>query len=126
MVMTANEINNHYRATDYESNQKLDFVLGIEIHRSRSAKCSCDLCDNMNGIYPKTFKFQGWCDKCKCFMTTIRLTGEEFTDFLLTGDVPEHLVVKTIPSKALEYIENNYDKLKGYYWVEELLKLNSE
>lgn len=120
------KINNEYRSSDYERWQGQDFVLGIEILHSKSTKCLCNLCDNMNGIYPKIFKFQGWCEDCKCMQVPIMLEGEEYVDYLLSGVVPQSLVVKTIPQKALEYIKNNQDKLKGYYWVEELLKLNGK
>lgn len=117
-------MNNKYRVADYERWQQLEFVIGVEIHRSKTAKCSCVICDNMKGVYPKTFKFQGWHDECKCFLVPIMLEGEDFTDYLLIGGVSEHLKVKTIPAKALQYMKNNHDKLKEYYWFEELLKLN--
>ncbi len=119
----SNLIDNEYRNYDYERWQTQDFVLGIEIHRSKSAKCSCDLCDNMNGIYPKTFMFQGWCEGCKCMQVPIMLEGEAYVDYLLSGVVPQSLVVKTIPEKALNYIKRNYNELREYYWVDKLLKL---
>lgn len=126
VMMIVDETNNHYRLADYKRWQSQDCVLGIEILRSKSAKCSCETCDNMNGIYPKSFKFQGWCDGCKCMQVPIMLEGEAYVDYLLSGVVPESLVVKMIPRKALEYINNNQEKLKKYYWVEELLNLNHE
>lgn len=120
------EINNEFRSSDYERWQGQGFVLGVEIYRSKSAKEACGICDNMKGRYPKMFKFQGWCDGCKCFWVPIMLEGEEFIDFLLTGEVPKDKIVKNIPEKALEYIQNHKDELKEYYWVDELLKLNSK
>ena len=119
----SNKINNEYRSSDYKRWQSQDFVMGIEVYQSKSPKCSCDLCDNISGVYPKSFRFQGWCEDCKCMQVPIMLEGESYIDYLLTGVVPQSLVVKTIPQKALEYIKNNQDKLKGYRWVDELLKL---
>lgn len=121
-----NKINNEYRSSDYERWQKEGFVIGTEIHRSKSSKCSCELCDNMSGVYPKSFKFQGWCDECKCFWVPIMLEGEDYIEYLLTGEIPQSLVIKTIPKKVLEYIKNNQEKLNRYYWVEELLNLNDK
>lgn len=118
-----NKINNEYRNSDYERWQGQDFVLGIEILRSKSVKCSCDLCDNMNGIYPKAFMFQGWCEECKCIQMPVMLEGEAYVDYLLSGIIPQSLVVKTIPEKALNYIKRNYNELREYYWVDKLLKL---
>lgn len=63
MRLTRTEINMAYRASDYEQNQKLDFVLGIEVRRS-NRHYDCDICESLKGKYPKDFKFVGWHPQC--------------------------------------------------------------
>ena len=46
-----------YRYADYERNQDLPFVLGIEIRKPHHRE---DICDHPNGPYTKDFKFVGW------------------------------------------------------------------
>ena len=53
---------------DHERWQKMDFVVGIEIHLSGNHTCKgrdgkphafADICDQLQGKYPKDFKFTG-------------------------------------------------------------------
>jgi len=36
-----------------------------------------DICDTLQGIYPKTFKFKGWHPQCRCEMIPILITQKE-------------------------------------------------
>lgn len=36
-----------------------------------------DICDTLQGTYPKTFKFKGWHPQCRCEMIPILITQEE-------------------------------------------------
>ena len=110
--MPVNEINNEYHTADYERWQKQGFVVGIEIFRSKSNKCSCDICDNMAGVYPKIFRFLGWCEGCGCLQVPI-----------MSGEVPKEMMIKDAPKRASEYITQHYEKIKHHYWVDALLKL---
>lgn len=120
--MEADNINNIYRKRDAVRWQSQGFTVGVEIHRSKSADVKCEVCKHMNGIYPKSFIFQGWHEKCICFITPVMLEGEEFTKYLLTGEVPQNRIIRHPPDKVIAYIKANYENLKQYYWVEELLK----
>lgn len=63
MRLTRTEVNMAYRASDYERNQQLDFVVGFEVRRSNHI-FSCPVCESLKGKYPKTFKFVGWHPQC--------------------------------------------------------------
>ena len=52
------ETNIAYRTADYERWQKMPFVIGIEIKLSNNHP-EPDICDDLKGIYPKTFKWSG-------------------------------------------------------------------
>lgn len=77
MRLTRTEINMAYRHADYERWQDMDFVIGIEIQLSGSHP-KYDICDTLQGKYPKTFKFGGWHPQCLCFATPILMTDEQF------------------------------------------------
>ena len=69
----------------------MDFVLGIEVHLSKNHTVMgpkgqrvslFDICDELQGIYPKDFVFEGWHPFCRCYTTTILPSKEEFFKYL--------------------------------------------
>lgn len=85
--MAATEINMAYRTEDHLRVQNLDFVVGIEVHLSGNHNCKgvppgqfYDICDELQGKYPKTFKFVGWHPHCRCYTTTILKSREEMKE----------------------------------------------
>lgn len=116
---SATTTNTAYRSADYERWSKQDFTLGIEIHRSANHKGPCKICDAMVGKYPKTFKFTGFHPFCICFATPIVMEPEDFADYLFTDEVPEQLVVTSIPQRAQEYVKENKDGLQSAYWYQD-------
>lgn len=77
------ETNMAYRSADHMRQMSLDFVVGIEIHLSGNHTCKGhkgvfhDICDDLQGKYPKAFKFTGWHPHCRCYTTTILKTPAE-------------------------------------------------
>lgn len=116
---SATTTNTAYRSADYERWSKQDFTLGIEIHRSANHKGPCKICDAMVGKYPKTFKFTGFHPFCICFATPIVMEPEDFADYLFTDEVPEQLVVTSIPQRAQEFVKENKDGLQSAYWYQD-------
>lgn len=114
----ATETNQAYHTADYERRQGLDFVLGIEVHRSKSNKGPCSICDPMVGKYPKDYKFIGNHPFCICFTTSIMLEGEEYIDYLLTGVVPEDKIIKTVPQSAIDFV-NKKEANQNQWFVKE-------
>jgi len=55
----------------------MDFVIGYEIHLSNSPDHDCEMCRMLIGKYPKDFIWNGWHDKCKCFVTSILQDPDE-------------------------------------------------
>nr|DAP16450.1 MAG TPA: putative head morphogenesis protein [Caudoviricetes sp.] len=75
------EINIAYRKADIERWQSMDMIAGYEIKRSRHPY-SCEICDMMKGVYPKSFVWVGNHPNCRCYMTPIfkdDLKGKELT-----------------------------------------------
>ena len=70
--LTRSEINMAYRESDYLRWQSLDFVVGFEVKRSNHEPlCDCDICEKLQGRYPKHFKFKGWHPQCMCYAVPI-------------------------------------------------------
>lgn len=116
--VAATETNQAYHTADYERWQKQDFVLGIEVHRSKSNKGPCKICDPMIGRYPKDYKFKRQHPWCICFAVPIMLEGNDCIDYLLTGVVPEDKIIKTVPQLAIDFV-NAKESNKNQRFVKE-------
>nr|DAI28847.1 MAG TPA: minor capsid protein [Caudoviricetes sp.] len=108
--LAATETNTAYRTADHLRWEKMDFVVGIEIHLSNNhtlnGKPFHDICDELAGKYPKSFKFTGWHPHCRCFATTILKTPEE-----IKSGKPSKNEVKELPSNFKEWLENNKERI---------------
>ena len=84
--MARTEVNMAYRTADHERWQDEWFVIGIRIHLSNNhtlnGKPFHDICDLLEGDYPKAFKFTGWHPQCRCYVTSILCTDEDFEEYL--------------------------------------------
>jgi hypothetical protein len=124
--LTATETNMSYRSSDYERWQKLPFVVGIEIHTSNNHP-EYDICDELQGDYPKDFKFTGWHPRCLCFSTPKQLTDSEYDKYedellgLGEFDGVSSQQVEDVPEKFKDYLDTNQKRIAGWkntpYWI---------
>lgn len=63
MRLTRTETNIAYRRADHERWQQMDFVLGQRVQLSKNHP-KPDICDKLQGDYPKDFVFDGWHPQC--------------------------------------------------------------
>lgn len=114
--LTRTENNMSYRLADYLRIQDQDFIVGIEIHLSNNHPVE-DICDELKGKYPKTFKFLGWHPHCRCYVTYIVKTVEELnreTEALLKGKelkVRSVNEVKDVPENFKKWVEKNQSRI---------------
>jgi hypothetical protein len=108
-----NEINIAYRYADYERVQTLDFVKGIKVNLSNAHIKKYDICDELQGEYPKGFKFLGWHPNCLCFTTTVIINKKEFINFV-NNNARTSKDITTIPARAQKFLNANSDTIKGY------------
>lgn len=129
--MTRTEINAAYRQADYERWQQLDFVVGIQIRTSGahtqwlervwnprfgSSEAPEEICDALEGRYPKDFKFIGWHPNCRCYAVPI-----------LADKRPNPTNrVEQVPARLHEWLEQNADRIERAnnrgtlpYWIAE-------
>lgn len=124
--LAATETNIAYRTADHERWQRMDFVVGIEIHLSNNHNCKGfkpgtfhDICDQLKGKYPKDFKFTGWHPHCRCYATTILKTDDEIeadTQKILRGeplDGESVNKVEDVPEGFKEWEKKNEERMKA-------------
>lgn len=84
MRLTRTEINMAYRESDQLRWQQLDFIVGFEVKLSNNHTLNgvsfVDICDDLAGKYPKTFKFSGWHPQCRCHTVPIMMDRDEFNN----------------------------------------------
>src|SRR5690606_10659710 len=79
-----------------------------------------DYCDVLTGYYPKDFKFVGWHPNCLCYVVPILPSKAEFDAYqeaMLRGEADNFKftgVVKEIPRSAIQWFENNKERIKGW------------
>lgn len=119
MRLARTEINMAYRSSDSQMAQQFDACVGIEVHLSNNHNCKgvpegefVDICDELQGRYPKDFKFVGWHPQCRCYTTYILKTDEEFWADLEKGENNESVnTVKDVPYNFKDWVARNEDRI---------------
>lgn len=124
--LAATECNIAYRTADHERMKKMDFIVGIEIHLSNNHTCKGrdgkphpfhDICDELQGKYPKDFKFTGWHPHCRCFVTSVMKTDAEIaedTRRILRGEKVTEAsenTVENVPPGFTKWLQDNEERI---------------
>lgn len=114
------EINAAYHTARNDRWANEPFVIGQHIHVSPQhdpEKCA-DICDDLEGYYPKGFVWNGWHPQCMCTSDPVMISGEERKQFykrLAKGEDMTNYIspnrVKDVPDQYKRYIEANGDKI---------------
>lgn len=110
--LSRNEINIAYRSSDMERRANLPFVTGIKVNLS-NAHPEYDICDELQGEYPKDFNFIGWHPNCLCFTTSKLLSKKDFVSQLKGKQIPKAKQTSKIPDRAKDYLNSNSDRIKN-------------
>lgn len=146
MRLARTEINMAYRTADWERWQREEFVVGFRIglsnnHTIKNSKGELepltDICDELAGDYPKTFKFVGWHPNCRCVITPILKEPEEMhkdrrarLEAIMNDEEykaqPSAKEVNNVPEAFSRFIETIADQSKGWksqpYWIRDNFK----
>lgn len=96
------------------------FVIGQHIHISpqHDPDEDADICDELEGYYPKDFDWDSWHSQCMCTSDPVVISGEERKQFykrMLNGEDMSDYVspnsIKDVPDQYKRYIEANGDKI---------------
>ena len=157
--LAATETNIAYRTADHLRWQQMDFVVGIEIclsnnhtirlqpgettddptqlrkdgtPKANAVRPLHDICDDLKGRYPKTFKFTGWHPHCRCYAVSILKTDEELAkdnERILNGEEPIEGSVnemKDVPEGFKKWLEENEERISKHKSVPYFLKDNTK
>lgn len=137
--LAATEANIAYDLADYERRQQLDFVVGIEVHLSNNHTCKgrdgkphpfYDICDELQGKYPKDFKFVPWHPHCRCFTTSILKSDKEIAEDLRKIEAGEPLdgesvnAVTEVPDNFKDWLAENEERSKTHFSMPYFIKEN--
>lgn len=134
MRLARTEVNMAYRQAEYLRWQQLDFVVGMRIMLSNNhtvldskgqPQPLVDMCDELCGDYPKTFRFVGWHPQCRCFVIPILADYDEYNKergnrlkAIVRGtaykSMPSRRTVTAMPEKFTKYIESIAERSKGW------------
>ncbi|MDO4191580.1 MAG: hypothetical protein Q4D14_07890 [Bacteroidales bacterium] len=88
-----------------------------------------DICDELQGDYPKTFKWCGWHPQCRCHATAITADKELRKQWLAEGCPSgffDQYQIKDAPKNFVQWVGDNKDKISRArslpYWVQDNLK----
>lgn len=119
MRVSRTEINTAYRTADHEKFKSIPFVLGVEIRLS-DAHPRYDICDELVGIYPASFKFTGYHTQCLCYTIPILAPRDEFARYqraVLDGTADDFVFqgrVSEVPENAKNWVEENRERIQGW------------
>lgn len=117
--LTATENNIAYRTADHERWQQLDFVIGYEVKLSGNHPCK-DICDELAGVYPKTFKFTVWHPFCRCTAIPKLADIDEFVAHqkaMLKGEEEPQgeysSEITEMPENFTRWVEDNAERIEN-------------
>lgn len=111
MRLTRTETAMAYRKAEHLRWQNLDFVLGYEVKRSHKM-FPCDMCDNLQGKYPKDFVFSGWHPQCLCYTLPILMNYNDFWDTMDGNNIDESKYISNTPSGFNKWVIGNKDRIE--------------
>ena len=128
--LAATETNIAYRTADHERWQDFDFIVGIEVHLSNNHTVInhkkervplVDICDALQGKYPKQFKFVGWHPNCRCIAVPINKTKDEVKadmERIRNGERPSdpsasENYVKDMPEGFTAWMNDNAERIES-------------
>lgn len=134
MRLARTEINMAYRESEYLRWQQLDFVVGFRVCLSNNHTCLdskgkpqpfTDICDELAGDYPKTFKFVGWHPQCRCYVVPIMKDYDEYNEDRANRfkaivrrqqykSLPSRRTVRDVPANFRSYIDSIAERSAGW------------
>ena len=91
-----------------------------------------DMCDELQGVYPKAFRFRGWHPHCRCEMLPIIAGREDRRELyrrIFKGDTRERAswsprAVEEVPQAFTDWVEKNRERARGWRTVPRFIRDN--
>lgn len=115
MRVARTETNIAYRRADNARWQDMDFILGQRVQLSKNHPKK-DICDKLQGDYPKDFVFDGWHPQCFCFATPILMDESEMakvTEAFLKGEkyTPRGKQITDYPAAFKDWVREHSEDI---------------
>lgn len=134
--LTQTEINMAYRSSDHERWSQTDWIIGVRVSLSNNHTLNGlpfhDICDDVQGVYPKNFKFVGWHPKCRCHATPElakreeciaylkkMANGEDVSGYKFSGQTRE------VPQGFKDWVDKNAERVKSITSIPYFIKDNA-
>lgn len=127
MRLARTEIKAAYHEAQWNAAQNTPLIVGWQIVLSNNHTTLIngkpvpfkDICDELVGEYPKSFKFRGWHPQCRCQMLPILAGTEEQKDLyrkIFDGkrDDWQPRQVKRVPKAFNDWVQSNQERAKGW------------
>jgi len=109
-----------YRMADHNRWSQLGFIKGYRIELSGEHKID-DMCDDLQGDYPKEFIFTGFHVQCLCHAIAITMDLEEFGKYqqsILDGTEDDFLkgvsIIENVPEGFSNWVAKNQERAAGW------------
>lgn len=120
MRVTRTETNMAYKRSDQQRWQQFDFILGYHVEPCANHEpedCEPDICEFLQGDYPKDFIFEGWHPCCKCVCTPIMMDEDEMLEMFdaqAQGKeyTPKGRQITDYPDNFKQWCQINADKIE--------------
>jgi len=124
MVM-ASITNQSYLLADHKRWLMLPMVIGFKISLSGQHIIG-DICDDLAGIYPKTFVFTGWHLCCHCHAVAVMMPQQDFKAYLSGEKKLEPEQITKMPDNFIKYVEKNKEQIASMKDQPDWIKYNFE
>lgn len=121
--LTQTEINMAYRSADHERWGQEPWVIGQRICLSNNHTLNGlpfhDICDDVQGVYPKDFNFVGWHPKCRCYKIPElakreeriaylkkMVNGEDVSGYKFSGEI------RNMPEGFNKWLQDNAERIQ--------------
>jgi hypothetical protein len=139
MRLARTEISAAYNQAQWEMFQNEPSITGFRIVLSNNHTTLIngvpvpfkDICDKLQGVYPKTFKWTHWHPQCRCTMIPVTVTREERKDLyksIFDGkrDEWKPKQITEIPKAFTEWVNENQERAKGWSNMPRFVKDNAQ
>jgi hypothetical protein len=110
LKITASLTNQSYLLADHNGWLQMDMVIGVKISLSGVHKIP-DICDDLAGVYPKTFVLIGWHLCCHCHVTPVMGSSENFMAYLRGEEKLYNTQILEMPQNFIKYVEKNKEQI---------------
>lgn len=126
MRLSRTEVNSAYRDAEYNAYLNNPLVIGYEIRLSNNHTTKLpngkvvplyDICDELEGVYPKWFKWSSWHPNCRCRIIPITLKDAGFAEFIKArregklSQFSRKYNIKQLPDNAIQWLADNRERL---------------